>query len=821
MQGLRMMKYKSLEENHYYIDKTETLEKGITAFPSIYIEGAAASGKTTAVKMLLARHPEVEPIVFNMEEEQDSEHFQAVLMELTVSLKEEMDAEPKPVWIIFENIRNQMSRETAGAVVDFIRNCPRHCRMILVGRERPHEELLDLLWKREMELLPQNVLLFTRQEIREYAEQTESSLDTEQIYRETGGWAGCVDMMIRLAKIHPGISMCSDQNSIPVPENIRRSYEIDSYIRQSILSTLSSEEQEIMKWAAICPWLNLELCEEICGFSDAENMLDLLNRKGMLLYDIRKKCWKAAPLFKKCYQSKWKEEQKQRPSSDIWNRMGKWYEAHGYIKEALWCLKRSENDMEYCRCVTVHYDEVPFLEISYDEVMEWEENSPEICYLRGMYCYFHRNPEGLDREIRKIEKKLEDRNHRAKEIYLNLTYVKPDLSLNDWLALLEKYASDPIRLYQIPGSSFSCLCGLRDLSGLFACTKKEENRKAGIWKECLGPEEWKYYQLARMDYYLETERKDAISEEDWMLLEKRDESQPWQFQMAVLHLLCKLQAIQAEAEYEESIHWLISLLEQEDSIVCIRNAEAIGCIHAADRGEPEKMVRWLRYNPVMSETEITEDNYAVLYNKVRGYMNLNQYAFADKILRRLIPYLQFYHRTRFLAELLFQQAVIHWEEGRQSQALKNVIESFLVNGNCRYVWFYTEYGKKGKNVLEAYVEWMQNNTPGGWHRKKKYNYGNVLRMPLEDYMEVILRRARREARSGGTRQKKTTGEHLTMMETIILQDISHGLSNTEISRELNLKLTTVKSHIYSLYKKLGVNNRVQAILKGKEMGVLK
>ena len=112
------------------------------------------------------------------------------------------------------------------------------------------------------------------------------------------------------------------------------------------------------------------------------------------------------------------------------------------------------------------------------------------------------------------------------------------------------------------------------------------------------------------------------------------------------------------------------------------------------------------------------------------------------------------------------------------------------------------------------------NSPESWHRKKKYNYGNVLRMPMEDYVVVVLRCAKRETRSSRQNSKEEIETRLTMMETIILQDIGRGFSNAEICEELNLKLSTVKSHIYSLYKKLGVDSRTQAVLKGKEMGVL-
>ena len=123
-------------------------------------------------------------------------------------------------------------------------------------------------------------------------------------------------------------------------------------------------------------------------------------------------------------------------------------------------------------------------------------------------------------------------------------------------------------------------------------------------------------------------------------------------------------------------------------------------------------------------------------------------------------------------------------------------------------------------LLYPYVQWMQANSPDGWHRKKKYQYGNVLRMPEADYVGVILRCLKKYSRRNPSLQKESREEQLTMMETIILQDIGRGLTNAEICEDLNLKLPTVKTHIYSLYKKLGVGTRVQAILKGKELGLL-
>ena len=63
-------------------------------------------------------------------------------------------------------------------------------------------------------------------------------------------------------------------------------------------------------------------------------------------------------------------------------------------------------------------------------------------------------------------------------------------------------------------------------------------------------------------------------------------------------------------------------------------------------------------------------------------------------------------------------------------------------------------------------------------------------------------------------------DKLTLTERMILQYLSSGYRNQEIGQEMNIKVSTVKSHVYSIYKKLGVSNRIQAVQRGREEGIL-
>jgi len=67
---------------------------------------------------------------------------------------------------------------------------------------------------------------------------------------------------------------------------------------------------------------------------------------------------------------------------------------------------------------------------------------------------------------------------------------------------------------------------------------------------------------------------------------------------------------------------------------------------------------------------------------------------------------------------------------------------------------------------------------------------------------------------------ESLGESLTDRELEILRLISEGLSNREIAYHLDLTVNTVKTHIKSIYCKLRVNGRVQAVKRGQELRLL-
>jgi LuxR family transcriptional regulator, maltose regulon positive regulatory protein len=92
----------------------------------------------------------------------------------------------------------------------------------------------------------------------------------------------------------------------------------------------------------------------------------------------------------------------------------------------------------------------------------------------------------------------------------------------------------------------------------------------------------------------------------------------------------------------------------------------------------------------------------------------------------------------------------------------------------------------------------------------------VAAMPDPGDLHRVLGEAKRRTRRTGARP----GEELTEREVEVLRLLAAGLTNREVANRLFVSFNTVHSHSRTIYRKLGVGSRREAIARAGEIGIL-
>jgi putative nucleotidyltransferase with HDIG domain len=74
--------------------------------------------------------------------------------------------------------------------------------------------------------------------------------------------------------------------------------------------------------------------------------------------------------------------------------------------------------------------------------------------------------------------------------------------------------------------------------------------------------------------------------------------------------------------------------------------------------------------------------------------------------------------------------------------------------------------------------------------------------------------------SGGSDRRRADPSPLSSRETAVLRILAQGKVYKAIALELDVAVSTVRSHLHNAYAKLGVDDRAQAVLRATEMGWL-
>jgi DNA-binding NarL/FixJ family response regulator len=131
--------------------------------------------------------------------------------------------------------------------------------------------------------------------------------------------------------------------------------------------------------------------------------------------------------------------------------------------------------------------------------------------------------------------------------------------------------------------------------------------------------------------------------------------------------------------------------------------------------------------------------------------------------------------------------------------------------------------------------------PIGWRKTRTSEAVAALQMRLgKERWEAALRRARtlsfsqisdlvsvvlNEVGAGGSGTEESSGkgrQHvlLSTREAEVLRLVAEGLTNKEIARQLIVSENTVKTHVASLFNKLGADSRARAVAVAANQGLL-
>lgn len=99
---------------------------------------------------------------------------------------------------------------------------------------------------------------------------------------------------------------------------------------------------------------------------------------------------------------------------------------------------------------------------------------------------------------------------------------------------------------------------------------------------------------------------------------------------------------------------------------------------------------------------------------------------------------------------------------------------------------------------------------------------NALKLILDGGIYLppsVLCQTNKESKRNNS-QELSNGKHLTVRQKEVLEELCYGHSNKQIAFTMSVSEATVKLHINALLRKLGANNRTQAVVIAHKKGLI-
>ncbi len=233
------------------------------------------------------------------------------------------------------------------------------------------------------------------------------------------------------------------------------------------------------------------------------------------------------------------------------------------------------------------------------------------------------------------------------------------------------------------------------------------------------------------------------------------------------------------------------------------------------QGNIDATNHWAQTSRSREDEPFTSPRFRELSMQVRLHLANKDVEEASKLIMSLLQMKENVPYLEDTISLLSLQALTFSAQGKLDQALIILARALSLAEPGGYVRIFLNEGRPLAVLLECLFEAQKGRFP----LTKNVSQNYICRLLAAFGIAPIQRTSVHKKRTGQAKIP-AFAVSLSEREREVLQLMGTGLSDREIAERLVLAEGTIKTHAKRIYTKLGVSNRMQAVLRARELHIL-
>jgi LuxR family maltose regulon positive regulatory protein len=744
--------------------------------------------------------------------------FSASPVEQTIALINEMHPDDTPIVLVLDDLHIIKNNEIFKAIPFIIKRLPANFTVIFLSRFAPPIEFLPSLTK--INQIGSANLRFSEHEISSYFKMLGQDLTSKQcrmVYDMTEGWVMGVN-----AVAHSGMKSSEELNG----------FDFSGYFESQIWGNWSPELRKFCLDTAVLDEFSPDLQITMPGRHDSTSILEDLSRTNSFISCIHEDLYRYHHIFQDFLRRKLRDGKN---SSFLYIKAAEYYKAKGDYTRALRYMLHSGDWKSvdgYLLLFLVKNrrggvaDYADFLRGFFDDGFPAKayREMPVLHVLAVWYYYLTgRNEEfalHMDSIIKKLPAIAKTGNEfvefsiLAFSVDYRKTMKQKEQIYSFFSVLLKDYTPEGI-VTNIPSYTHSLPFATRSNVDYneFALDPDWTKGVQKTFAPLLGAE-WEYLQplFSATFAYERGQMNEAlrlINEAESLIrpIHKIDGRISVAFlKHAILSHLGMAYALQAETAMDS-----FTELAENEMQDFLPNLKAYKTKMKLYEGDEEAVSVWLDEYFVVEIERIEPFRLYQHFTTARVYIAAERFDEAERLLKLLSDYGKTLNRPIDEAEALILLAVLYSVKRDRKQAESYLFTALEILAEYDYLTLVADEGA----AIEPIIRRVHTKVSSPDYKGKlTRGYVNEVLMAAHFAAKVFPNYLR-------PKENKTDGDiRLSRRQKDVIMLLSKGNHTAEICAITGLSISTVKTHLYFAYKKLGVNDALDAVLKARELGII-